>query len=172
MNDKTISPSSNESFIQRPLTHSHFSNIQLLNFDPKSNRASTNIDEDLIKMLPEKYSKDRYYGTFCKVQWKKWTCFSRADLEFAFSKFVKTQEPIQSTQHWLCKHIDWKELRKSTKTLFELNYCLCCACNISKIINKIWSKIQLLNGQQYHQIYSATKNLNWPGISCLFGFQI
>ena len=43
--------------------NSHFSNIQLLNFDPKSNRASTNIDEDLIKMLPEKYSKDRYYGT-------------------------------------------------------------------------------------------------------------
>ena len=42
-------------------TNSHFSNIKLLDYCPSSNRAQTDIDNELLKFLPEKNSKTRYY---------------------------------------------------------------------------------------------------------------
>ena len=41
-------------------SNAHFSNIELVSYDPSSNRTSTNTEDQLTKFLPEKWSKKKF----------------------------------------------------------------------------------------------------------------
>jgi len=112
-----------ENMQTKKVTKAHFTNLQLLNFNPRFNRLPHNFDNQMLKFLPQKYSKDKYYSQSSSSQA---TPLSSQSQEFNNNSSPEYNSPPQrDSQEFRGQRINDNDIDRCPSCLVKERLCTC-----------------------------------------------